>query len=1641
MWEGYVVPGSDPEQSELRSCLAAANSLVERDVAGLPVSYRVASMLVTEALGSLGAARGDYLADGVVVSSFLPMRAIPFRHTFVLGLGEGAFPARDTRDTMDLRLERRRLGDVRASERDKYMFLEVLLSARDALSISWVARDPYTGDEIQPSPVVGLLVDNLRRSYLSAEEGAVLIETHALFRHEPLDPRSPFAEAHVEAWLRHLGRLARASLRGRDAAQGDPGDRPPELARAIAALHGTLPEEDLARLQRELRTISLTEGWRADGTADTASAGAAPAGERDGGGITGRTKTTSPLETLYLSRAHLARFLEDPQSGWAEALLGVTRADDEEAEESLEDEPFEPSGLTKVVALRQAFWEGSAPGSTLPGAYERTVARLQARGEWPVASLASARREPDLALLDEWRAGLASLALPGERPQRVRLGDALEDGDVERLMPSLALTLADPRPGHRTRLRVMLRGRTEALLEHPGQRASLLLEPVARPSVARARARREERSGLRGFLDHLLLSASGEEAERHVVQVLYPGEPRPIAVALAGLSSEAAREYLSALVTDLLTGPHAYYAPPTPLLEALPEWGTRSAEAWQAALARTRQEAFGRSYGSVPHAEEYPLPSVAELHAMYTRRYGLYVQLRGGGGRMSVLRRFARPDVLDEIPLASHAWIEASAGTGKTFTLEHLIVDLIVRAGARLDEILVLTFTEKATLEMRERVRDTLVALVHAGPTDPRVDPLDPSGTANVWSLDEAALARLSEAVAGFEAASIHTIHGYCQRVLKEHAFRSRGLFEQVLTDTRSHFRRAVRAVLREALRPGDPAHAVLRAALQGQTPSQLTSTLEQWASEPGLLMPPASLEQVHAAAAACVPSSRLHALLAAAREDGARTKGPLAEHLEALHACAVQVLGTGDLMDAAAQIASWSSRPQGSKPAPQWIMERAEKNPALLRALAPFEALLGSVPHFPMLVVQTLLPRVLAKAQAGKQARGEMDFDDLLTRVRDAVAGEAGEPLVAALRAQHRFAIVDEFQDTDATQWEIFRRLFFDGNERPAEVPLARRRALYLIGDPKQAIYAFRGADVHTYLKARESLAPYSRRVVLTQNFRSTPGVIGAYNAIFARGFFTGPIRYDAPVTCGNPSLTAEHLDGRPALPLVLLRPVDASADKLSADGARDLLAGAIAEEIARLLGESDAALAVGPEGALRCLEPSDIYVLGRNGKDLDGVHDRLAARGIPCGVLQAARGSSPRARPRTCSWCCAPWRTRASAATASRPGSRRSSGCSSRSCAATSPCTTTTRWWRAWCGCASAARCATTRASRVSCCTRAALARRELFVEESARRLTNYQHLVDILLTSAHGRRRTVDELVVDFQALVQGQGRSRGGRRHRAGRRRTGSAGCSCSPCTSPKGLEAEVVFVLGGLGSSERPGSEPRGEARTRDARGTGCAPLPAAVAADVTREQSRGGRAPVLRGTDARALTLVPAVLPAAMRLPVRATRCARALPTTECRRRSAGWWGPCPARARRGSSCATSSLALARQPPTRCAPRSWESWPQRRPGARCPRHRRRSTRSSSRSCGGVIVGHRPLRTRASRGGARGRSRRVPPTRSPRPTCTMPPRSLGRPPHVKSRKQGRGASSSAPGSLCRVAPPRASSCTRRSSAWTCTTWPP
>ena len=139
--------------------------------------------------------------------------------------------------------------------------------------------------------------------------------------------------------------------------------------------------------------------------------------------------------------------------------------------------------------------------------------------------------------------------------------------------------------------------------------------------------------------------------------------------------------------------------------------------------------------------------------------------------------RYRKPAVLAGLPLDNHAVIEASAGTGKTYTLEHLYIELLLR-GATVDQILVVTFTEKATAELRFRVRSKLEELVGAGPEADAGEL--PEGEA--WLLDEVARGRLLQALQSFDGAVIATIHAFCQRVLTEHAFANRQLFtlEQV---------------------------------------------------------------------------------------------------------------------------------------------------------------------------------------------------------------------------------------------------------------------------------------------------------------------------------------------------------------------------------------------------------------------------------------------------------------------------------------------------------------------------------------------------------------------------------------------------------------------------------------------------------------------------------------------------------------------------------------------------------------------------------------------------------------------------------------------------------------------------------------------
>jgi exodeoxyribonuclease V gamma subunit len=150
MANSYLAAGSETEQRALSQCLEKIQGLRSLDVAGTKVGYRIASECLSEDLKGLTGSRGHYLADGVVVSPILEMRSLPFRVIFLCGLGEGRFPAADGPDPLDLTLTRRQIGDVSPRERDKYLFLETLVCAREHLYLSYVARDAQTGDTLDP---------------------------------------------------------------------------------------------------------------------------------------------------------------------------------------------------------------------------------------------------------------------------------------------------------------------------------------------------------------------------------------------------------------------------------------------------------------------------------------------------------------------------------------------------------------------------------------------------------------------------------------------------------------------------------------------------------------------------------------------------------------------------------------------------------------------------------------------------------------------------------------------------------------------------------------------------------------------------------------------------------------------------------------------------------------------------------------------------------------------------------------------------------------------------------------------------------------------------------------------------------------------------------------------------------------------------------------------------------------------------------------------------------------------------------------------------------------------------------------------------------------------------------------------------
>ncbi|MBS2030450.1 MAG: UvrD-helicase domain-containing protein [Deltaproteobacteria bacterium] len=743
---------------------------------------------------------------------------------------------------------------------------------------------------------------------------------------------------------------------------------------------------------------------------------------------------------------------------------------------------------------------------------------------------------------------------------------------------------------------------------------------------------------------------------------------------------------------------------------------------------------------------------------------------------MSVFR-FQKPEVLARIPRDRDAVIEASAGTGKTFTLVGLVVDLLLERDARIEQILVVTFTEKAAGELRARIRQKLGELLAL-----EADGRDVEGKP-CWTIDDRARQKLRTALGGLDGATIATIHGFCQRTLGEQAFESGRLFEESQVDAAEAFERTFLDVLRTELATTQRAWVQAWLEHEGDA-AKLQKALQDVAGLHGGLRPiwdePAFLAAVDA-----LPGTKgLDAEIAALAVHHS-TKGAMRKRVAHYEQ---EVDGWRGRNDAPALLVEVRN----------WIDASAEP---LLKNLgdSPFrralQALVDAAPPFATAAVQVLLPPVTERLAQRKREQGQYDFDDMLLLLRDALRGPGGPALVDALRARYRYALVDEFQDTDAVQWEIFETAFRKTDQAQGELfqTASSTSRLYLIGDPKQAIYAFRGADVHTYVRATRTIGP---AVPLEENFRSTQPLIDAVNTVLDQRatppFFDGDIRYEHPVRCGKTTLALRDAKGAEVPPVALWHLW--SRGELRARSMVESLGRRIADEVERLL-DDRRGLYLHDGDERRRLGPGDVFVLTRKDREARELGHILRARGLAVAFYkQDGLFQTPEAfhvldllraiaSPGDLSACRKAWLTpffalelpdvaRADAVPPEHPWMARLIS------------------WKALAD----ARDYERLFARIL--DESGLVRRLLLLSPSERELTNYQHLFEVLLQEAHRVREGLDGLARTLDGWVR-EVREPPGQEGNLQRLESDGQAVQVMTLHKSKGLEAPVVFLAGGF----------------------------------------------------------------------------------------------------------------------------------------------------------------------------------------------------------------------------------------------------
>lgn len=561
------------------------------------------------------------------------------------------------------------------------------------------------------------------------------------------------------------------------------------------------------------------------------------------------------------------------------------------------------------------------------------------------------------------------------------------------------------------------------------------------------------------------------------------------------------------------------------------------------------------------------------------------------------------------LPSSALTLLEASAGTGKTYAMESLVVRYLAETDTTIEQLLLITFTRSAAADLRARVRDRLHRVLTAlrakrGQDDPLAAHLLPQ-------RDRAEL-RLARALQDFDGAAISTIHSFCDQVLRRYALEA-GIDPDLerASDATEVLEDAVDDLLGELYAEASledidllQAVGVKRDSLVKAAKALHEAVERRIVGEPLATPILEASQSVHAAVApfrAWLDTAEAEAAFEAWRwlsVVDTKKKLPANAPGWCVGATKPNRWGEGSAAKLELEVREWAAHPPDLETAAKSALAFLSKAPAIgdwpgAPLSNRWTALIAQLDSIQSGILPALAAELRPRAAALLAERGLLTLDGLLTHTAAALQRPS---LVQALRDHYRVALIDEFQDTDSVQWQIFHTIFSDA-----------AHPLIAVGDPKQSIYAFRSANLGVYLGAARA----ANRAVLATNYRSDAPLIQALNHLWREDAFEeADVRY-APVAAKHPARIAD-------LPPVGERPRAALELRLLPAQARpNTIADSAAAEVFALL---TGGARIPDEQGRRPLRASDFAVLVYTHAQAQEVQRALHRLGIPS-VLSSAR------------------------------------------------------------------------------------------------------------------------------------------------------------------------------------------------------------------------------------------------------------------------------------------------------------------------------------------------------------------------------------------------------------------------------------